>query len=738
MGADRKATIEVVADVNKAVKNFQSLESRFQKLTRQMARDIEKVDFDPTSESAVQLREEIRKTGDELVAFGEDGDKATDELKRDLKGLDDQFDSLGVRTKKAGLNIGKMGVAIAAAAAAAAAFVAIQIGRKLAELARDALKVNVAFDSIRASFLAAEQAGADASAEFAFAREVANELGLEVETLTGTYAGFLNAAIRSNLTVEQSRSIFLGVSTAARALGLSTEALEGSLLAVQQIASKGTLSLEELTGQLGERIPGVLPLLAAKLDLTTGELTRMVAAGKLLAVDVLPQLGEALQEAFGDAAEAQIDKYQATMQRLANTLSEAQDQFAKGFVDDFVEAINKATEANFNLAKAARVTGEVLGFLISVAAPLANTLSAVDSAMRETMKGSSLAAIAIGLLTLQMTNAASAAAAMVPGLGGLSEVIEGVRANAVRLSAEGFKAIADSAADVGDSFGGIGLALGQAQADLARANAEFIQLEETQRKAKEALDKLQKGLGDEADAADKAGAATEGFANTLESAAGSTKKLADETERNLSLFDQIAERLKDAAKEAAELEKQEAKAGRSSRDLGKSAAELREEYDALTGQYALTVEETNRLSEVSFELGSAQGEVAESAKDAADQVHFFGAGTADAAADVDALAAAATLGSDNIFGLSESTADAIGRLALFGDETDRARTSEEKLIETVKKLVESLETLKEATVGGFKDGIEGANSYLAVMTKIVAKFNELKECADEFSKDKAA
>jgi hypothetical protein len=34
----------------------------------------------------------------------------------------------------------------------------------------------------------------------------------------------------------------------------------------------------------------------------------MVSTGKLLSAEVLPQLGEALQEAFGDAAEAQVDK----------------------------------------------------------------------------------------------------------------------------------------------------------------------------------------------------------------------------------------------------------------------------------------------------------------------------------------------------------------------------------------------------------------------------------------------
>lgn len=68
--------------------------------------------------------------------------------------------------------------------------------------------------------------------------------------------------------------------------------MQGAFLALGQMISKGKVQAEELRGQLGERLPGAFQLAAKAMNMTTAELDKFMADGKLTAEELLPKLAK--------------------------------------------------------------------------------------------------------------------------------------------------------------------------------------------------------------------------------------------------------------------------------------------------------------------------------------------------------------------------------------------------------------------------------------------------------------
>ena len=131
-----------------------------------------------------------------------------------------------------------------------------------------------------------------AGRELKFMRQEADRLGVNFETLTEQYTKFLFAANKANLTQEQSRQIFRGVTETAVANRLSNEELALSYRAVIQIMSKGKVQAEELRNQLGDHIPGAVQIMAAALGKSTQELDKMMEQGQLTAETLIDLANE--------------------------------------------------------------------------------------------------------------------------------------------------------------------------------------------------------------------------------------------------------------------------------------------------------------------------------------------------------------------------------------------------------------------------------------------------------------
>ncbi|WP_279138837.1 tape measure protein, partial [Bilophila wadsworthia] len=170
-------------------------------------------------------------------------------------------------------------------------------------------RLDKSYTSIYGSASAAQQ-------QLSYLYDVSGRLGLQFQSTAEGAKTFFAAGNGSTLEKDLN-SIFEAVSSAGTALSLSTDDMHGAFLALGQMISKGKVQAEELRGQLGERLPGAFQLAAKAMGMTTAQLDKFMADGKLTAEDLLPKLAKVMQEEFGAAAEAAAYGLQGQMNRLS-------------------------------------------------------------------------------------------------------------------------------------------------------------------------------------------------------------------------------------------------------------------------------------------------------------------------------------------------------------------------------------------------------------------------------------
>lgn len=219
----------------------------------------------------------------------------------------------------------------------AAALASIQSVRSIADAALDMQKFS---NSLQVG-LGSVEAANDA---MSFLRRSSEELGLDLQKSAQQFSKLAAAAKGTAIEGQATRDIFLGISKAAVSLGLSSDEAAGALLAIQQIVSKGKVSLEELSGQLGERLPGALQIAARSLGMTTQELNKLVSTGNLTAEQLLPALSAELERTFGTQAQAAAQGLQAQINRFNTALFDMKVAIGEtGLIDFLTKGIELAT-----------------------------------------------------------------------------------------------------------------------------------------------------------------------------------------------------------------------------------------------------------------------------------------------------------------------------------------------------------------------------------------------------------
>lgn len=180
--------------------------------------------------------------------------------------------------------------------------------------------------------------------ELDFIRRNANRLGIEFGTLADEYSKFTIATQGTVLEGEKTRKIFISVAEAARVAKLSNEDLQGVFRALTQIVSKGTVQMEELKGQLGDRLPGAVKLMADGMKVGTDELIKMLEAGEIGA-EALIGFGEELDRRFGPGLADALKTTTTALGQFRNATFQALLAFGKaGFIDSFTKLLNNLTE----------------------------------------------------------------------------------------------------------------------------------------------------------------------------------------------------------------------------------------------------------------------------------------------------------------------------------------------------------------------------------------------------------
>lgn len=234
---------------------------------------------------------------------------------------------------------------------AAAGYLGIDLLRRFVETAAAQESMQKALDQLAGS----TKAGA---AEMEYLRATAARLGVGLDEAAKSYVSLAASTKGTALEGEKTRAIFEAVTGAMSKLGKTGAETQTALLAISQMASKGTVAMEELRGQLGESLPGAMQAAANGLGLTTAELGKLVQEGKITAEDLLPKLADELNKLYGTAPP---DTLNAAFARLktavtgaigamaesgtVTTIIKGAMQAAGGAVAAVVDILNSAIEA---------------------------------------------------------------------------------------------------------------------------------------------------------------------------------------------------------------------------------------------------------------------------------------------------------------------------------------------------------------------------------------------------------
>lgn len=193
---------------------------------------------------------------------------------------------------------------------------------------------SAAFDfTARAGELKREAETLDNTIKFANGKEgianlerldlVSKRLGTNLLVAKEGYALLSSAAIGTKFGNNDIMNLYEGVTEALTATGRGEEDQRLALLAISQMMSKGNVQAEELRGQLGERIPGAVNIMARALGVGTGELNKMLERGEILAEDALPKFAAELRRTYAGALPVAMASARAEMGRIENDMQKS-------------------------------------------------------------------------------------------------------------------------------------------------------------------------------------------------------------------------------------------------------------------------------------------------------------------------------------------------------------------------------------------------------------------------------
>ncbi len=159
---------------------------------------------------------------------------------------------------------------------------------------------------------------AEANKQTEWLMETSNQIGLNFSNAAGPYAKFA-AAAKGMFTSTEIKQMYIDLGKVAVAMHLNKEETNGVFLAIQQMASKGTVSLEELRLQFAERIPGAMAIAAASAGMTMTEFTKKVSSGDL-GSSFLKKFLTDLSANFATASELAANSFIGMQSRFENAL----------------------------------------------------------------------------------------------------------------------------------------------------------------------------------------------------------------------------------------------------------------------------------------------------------------------------------------------------------------------------------------------------------------------------------
>jgi len=270
------------------------------------------------------------------------------------------------------------------------------------ELNANKARFNVAFGGVE-----------EGSKELEYARKVAENLKLPINDLTKGYSQLALAAKGTALEGEGARKIFEAFAQSTRVNQSSTADLGGVFTALTQIISKGKVQLEELSGQLGDRLPGALQLMSEGLGVTTADLLKMTQKGELTR-ETLLNMASAVSGRVASELKAALESPAAQIQNFSNQVTKLRETIAgSGFLDAFAAALEKVSVqlSSPDAIQGAKDLGKALGEMITWLAQAPEHFDGIIASIK---------ALGIAWVALQITSMITNVYAFIVAIGGMA------------------------------------------------------------------------------------------------------------------------------------------------------------------------------------------------------------------------------------------------------------------------------------------------------------------------------
>ncbi|EFH4119694.1 TPA: tape measure protein [Escherichia coli] len=267
----------------------------------------------------------------------------------------------------------------------------------LDSLSSAAIKAGAAFVSFEALLdsyrkvmeVGLKRAASERATEFVFgsnAQQVkdytvslSKQTGMDVSELQSQFAGF-GASSQNTLGLENSEKLFKEMVVYGRSMGRSDDEIHRALVAIEQMASKGQIMSEELKGQLGEAMPGIIQEFVKALGLKSEkqllDLMKKGLTADSTLLKVMGQLDKTIKEKGGyevvsNSTQTQLGNLKSEWNNYLNDIFKGSEQGLR----DFAKSLTNFLES---LGGSGKTLGEELGSLFDGMAEGIDTLTTIS------------------------------------------------------------------------------------------------------------------------------------------------------------------------------------------------------------------------------------------------------------------------------------------------------------------------------------------------------------------------
>jgi tape measure domain-containing protein len=159
--------------------------------------------------------------------------------------------------------------------------------------------------------------------DFNYLRKTSEEMGLDLLSATQGFVGLAASFKGTSIEGQAVRDVFEGMAMASTVNHMSAQQTAQAFKALSDMAGKGVVSMEELRGQLGDAgLKGAFKIAADAMGMTTMQLNKFVADGKLMSEDFIPKFAAQLKKEFVGGMDAAGESLTSQLNRMNNAFLE--------------------------------------------------------------------------------------------------------------------------------------------------------------------------------------------------------------------------------------------------------------------------------------------------------------------------------------------------------------------------------------------------------------------------------